>query len=339
MANCNKLFGDYNKTITPTQTQMQQMKTSREALEKKITAKLEEKLDMTPTYYTQGSASPEMKTIIIKENGTYDADRGVYLPKEPDVSAETVQRYVYDAVNDHTADGAEHRKKCIRVFYRCAYNIDFPVYYEVDGEDYAYMAVKGDGWIKDDPWHMITWFKGYKDTSGQLVRMVKYLKGWSSKVSLNSFKMPSGIALTVWAARNFSGVADRDDECLHKLLQAIRSSVNYSVTCYAPVEPFDDLTAKLSDDQKSKFKAELDKFIADAKKALDEPNQLAASKLWQKHLGSRFPDGADEETDRKAKSLFSAAASVLGRTAQLDRAGQISSSTGVAHQFHRNYGS
>lgn len=335
MSNCNKLFLDYNKAITPTAEQMQRMKTSRQALEKKITAKLQEKLGMTPSYYTQGSGAHKMRTIIIKENGTYDADRGVYLPEKPSVSGDTVQRYVLEAVNDHTADGAEHRRKCIRVFYKCAYNIDFPIYYEVDDEDYAYMAIKGDGWIRDDPWHMITWFEGYKDAEGQLVRMVKYLKGWASKCS---FKMPSGIALTVWAARNFSAGKDRDDQCLHQLLKAIKTSVFFRVSCYSPVEPFDDLTAKLSEDQKNKFKEELDKFIADAQKALDEPNQLKSSRLWQKYLGYRFPDGADEDTDRKANALFASAASVLGQTARLNPAGQINTSSGVSHQFHRNYG-
>lgn len=331
MSNCNKLFLDYCKQITPSTDQLQQMKTSRKVLEKKIIAKLEDKLGMTPSFYTQGSSAHKMRTIIIKENGTYDADRGVYLPEKPDVSAETVQRYVYDAVNDHTADGAEHRKKCIRVFYRCAYNIDFPVYYEVDGEDYAYMAVKGNGWIKDDPWHMITWLEKRKDADGQLIRMIKYLKGWASKCS---FKMPSGIALAVWAARHFSGVKDRDDQCLKNLLQSIQSSVTGSVTCYSPVEPYDDLTAKLSDDQKTKFKAELDKFIADAQKALDEPNQLKASRIWQKYLGYRFPDGADEDTDQKAAALYSA----IGAGSLFDRNGQFNQTQGVNPGYNRNYG-
>lgn len=331
MANCNKLFCDYGKIITPSNDQMQQMKTSRTALEKKIIAKLEEKLGMTPTFYTQGSASKHMRTIIIKENDTYDADRGVYLPKKPDVSATTVQRYVYEAVNDHTADGAEHRKKCIRVFYRCAYNIDFPVYYELAGEGYAHMAVKDNGWIKDDPWHMITWFEKRKDADGQLIRMVKYLKGWASKCS---FKMPSGIALTVWAANHFSGVKDRDDECLYNLLKAIRSAVYFRVSCISPVEPYDDLTAKLSDDQKAKFRAELDKFIEDAKKALDEPNQFKSSRIWQKYLGPRFPDGADEDTDQKARALFAAAS----MTSRLTSSGQFSNTSGVPGQYNRNYG-
>ncbi|TWR31498.1 hypothetical protein FPZ43_03210 [Mucilaginibacter pallidiroseus] len=332
MANCNRLFCDYGKSITPSNEQMQQMINSRTTLEKKIITKLEERLGMTPTFYTQGSASKNMRTIIIKENGTYDADRGVYLPRKPDVSATTVQRYVYEAVNDHTADGAEHRKKCIRVFYRCAYNIDFPVYYEVTDEDYAYMAVKDNGWIKDDPWHIITWFEKRKDADGQLVRMVKYLKGWASKCSS---KMPSGIALTVWATNNYVRIEDRDDECLYNLLKAIRSANYYRVSCISPVEPYDDLTAKLTEDQKAKFRAELDKFIDDAKKALDKPNQLKASRIWQKYLGQRFPDGVDEDTDAKMKALY-AAASV---TSRLTSSGQFSNTSGVAGQYNRNYGS
>ena len=331
MSNCNKLFCDYGRTITPSSEQMQKMKTSRKALEKKIVSKLEDKLGMTPTFYTQGSGAKHMRTIIIKQNGTYDADRGIYLPRKPTVSAETVQRYVYDAVNDHTADGAEHRKKCIRVFYRCAYNIDFPVYYEVKGEDYAYMAVKGNGWIKDDPWHMISWFEERKDAYGQLIRMVKYLKGWTSKCN---FKMPSGIAMAVWSGNHFSAVQDRDDECLYNLLEAIDSDIQLEVACYSPVEPFDDLTEKMSYDQKEKFKTELGKFIADAKKALSEPNQLKSSRIWQKYLGDRFPDGINEDIEQKVKALYEAASS----TAYLDKAGNFNTSSGVVPKFNRNYG-
>lgn len=117
------------------------MKTSREALEKKMAAKLKEKIRYECILLHTRFGAKDMKTIIVKEDGTYDADRGVYLPHEPKVSAETVQKYIYDAVKDHTTDGAEDRKKCVRVFYKSAYNIDFPSYYEVKGEDYAYMAV------------------------------------------------------------------------------------------------------------------------------------------------------------------------------------------------------
>ena len=146
--------------------------------------------------------------------------------------------------------------------------------------------------------------------------------------------MPSGIAMTVWAANHFAGVKDRDDECLYNLLKAIRSAVFFRVSCISPVEPYDDLTSKMSDDQKTRFRDELDRFIDDAKKALDEPNQFKSSRIWQKHLGMRFPDGADEDTDQKAKALYAAA----GMSSRLNSAGQFSNTSGVTSQYNRNYG-
>jgi hypothetical protein len=338
MANCNKLFLDFNKSITPSQEQMGKMKISRKTLERKISEKLQEKLGMTVTFYTQGSGAPKMKTIIIKADGTYDADRGVYLPQEPDVCADTVQRYVLEAVNDHTADGAEHRRKCIRVLYKAAYNIDFPVYYEVPGQAYSYLAIKGNGWIKDSPWEMIEWFEKRKDADCQLLRIVKYLKAWASE-QCKQHKMPSGIALTVWAANNFTSVKDRDDEALLKTLKSLQQQLFFTVSCSSPVEPFDDLVAKLDSGQREKFKKALDAFSSDARKAVDEKNQLKASKLWQKHFGSRFQDGVDEEVDLRASALLGAAGLVLNGRAKLDEVGQINSHTGIRHQPHRNYGS
>jgi mRNA-degrading endonuclease RelE of RelBE toxin-antitoxin system len=335
MANCNNLFNDFNKVITPSAEEMSKMKTSREALEKKITEKIKEKLGLRVSYYTQGSGAKTMKTIIIKEDGTYDADRGVYLPEKPSVSASTVQGYVYDAVKDHTEDGAEHRKKCIRVYYRRAYNIDFPVYYEISGETYSYLAIKGDGWIKDDPAAMIDWFNKYRDENGQLIRMVKYLKAWASKCD---GKMPSGIALSIWAAKSFTADKDRDDKCLLALIKAILDSFFWDITCKSPVEPFDDVISKLSEEQKTKFKDKLKSLRDDAEKALAEPNQLKASKLWRKHLGDRFNLGVDDEIDNKLDALLASASTILSGNARLGISGDINSRIGVPHQSHRNYG-
>lgn len=335
MANCSKLFLDYNKTITPGADEMQKMKKSREALESKISDAIQEKIGMTVSYYTQGSGAKEMKTIIIKANGTYDADRGVYLPQEPEVNAETVQKYVYDAVKDHTDGGAEHRKKCVRVFYKCAYNIDFPVYYEVEGETYSYVAIKGNGWRKDDPSKMVAWFKDRKDDDGQLIRTAKYIKSWASE---KNFKMPSGIALTVWATRHFSPSKDRDDKALSQTLNAIYSAISLVVNCVSPVEPYDDLVDKLNADQKENFRTTLKDFCDDSQKAIDEPNQLKSSKIWAKHLGGRFHLGVDENVDSRANALMASAASVLGGAAKLDTAGRINETFGVTHKAHRNFG-
>jgi hypothetical protein len=335
MANCNKLFNDFVKKVTPSADQMQTMKNSRKKLEDKIREFIKNKLELLVCFYTQGSGSPKMKTLIIKADGTYDADRGVYIQGDPELTPETVQGYVYDAVKDHTDDGAEHRKKCIRVLYKSAYNIDFPVYYETKGEALSYLAVKGNGWIKDDPAKMIEWFCELKVDCGQLLKMVKCLKAWASETS---HKMPSGIALTVWAAKSFVAVEDRDDKCLLELLKAIKNSILFSVACLSPVEPYDDLVAKLTDAQKEKFREALDSFIADAELAINENNQLAASKLWIKHLGTRFPEGLDEDVDKRSAALFATAAMVLSENAKLDRSGNINTSVGVEHKPHRNYG-
>jgi hypothetical protein len=336
MANCNKLFDDFNKLITPTNVQMDAMRISRIALEEKIKKQLKEKLGFTPSFLTQGSGASRMKTIIIKSDGTYDADRGVYLPSIPDVEAETVQNYVYEAVKNHTDGGAQHRKKCIRVIYKSAYNIDFPIYYEVDGETYSFLAVKGNGWVKDDPSKMIEWFENLKDENGQLIRIVKCFKAWASEC--DDFKMPSGIALTVWVARNFIASDSRDDKALSLTLNAIKNAINFSQSCYSPVEPYDDLTSKLTNDQKEKFVSALNEFCIDAEKAIELTNQLQASKLWRKYFGDRFPEGSDEDVDAKAKSLMVTAASVLENNAKLDSLGKINEDSGVSHLTHRNHG-
>src|SRR4051812_38690848 len=98
MANTHKLFLDFKDVITPTSSQLESMRKSRVSLEEKITAKFLEKGLPTPSYFTQGSSAKDAKTIIIKENGTYDVDRGVYLSEKPEVSAETIKSYIYDAV-------------------------------------------------------------------------------------------------------------------------------------------------------------------------------------------------------------------------------------------------
>lgn len=335
MANCNKLFIDLNKLITPTDAQMEKMKVSRVALEEKISKKLKEELGMTPSYFTQGSGAKNMKTIIVKEDGTYDADRGVYLPSKPGISADKVQSLVFDAVNGHTTGGAEHRNKCIRVIYSADYNIDFPIYHEVADETYSYLALKTGQWITDDPSKMIEWFVARKDQNGQLIRIVKYLKAWASHAKP---KMPSGIALTVWAAKFYVANEERDDIALSMLLHKLVDQLAGSVACISPVEPFDDLTAKLSEDQKELFYNELVSFSAFSRMALDEPNQLVASKLWRKHLGDRFQLGVDEDITSKERALRTLSQTVLSGAARLNRDGQINDSAGVQHQQHRNYG-
>ena len=334
MANCNKLFLDFEQTISLTRAQRERLKNSRKALEDRIIDYFKDKEGVgVPRFWIQGSA--KMGTMIVKKDGTYDVDLGVYMLEKPTVSASTVQGYVYDAVKNHTDGGAQHLKKCIRVIYKSDFDIDLPVYYQLPGGVHPNIAIKNDGWRLDDPKEMYEWFlKKKKDTNGQLARLVKYLKAWADE---RGFKMPNGIAMTVWAG-NYYISDERDDKALLAILEKIASASIFGVSCQIPVVPNDDLTNNLTSDQKSKFKDALQAFINDAKAAISSDNQLKASKLWQKHLGHRFPDGVDEDVDKKELQLNAIAATIISGSAKTDHTGKIQDQSGVQHPKHRNFG-
>lgn len=339
MANCNKLFLDFEKKISLTSAQKARLRTSRKALEDKIRTSLGEREELSfKGFYIQGSLSPRLNTGVLKKDGTYDVDVGVYFNKKPDVSSTTVQKYILDAVADHTEAGAKHLDKCIRVVYAGDFDADLPVYYQEEGDSVPRIAIKDDGWRKDDPKGISDWFKEKKKgTNGQLVRIIKYLKIWADK-DVRGFKMPSGFALTVWAAENFSMAEDRDDKALLETLKRIKSSIWFSVSCTCPKEPYDNLTDNLDSTQKDKFRQALNEFIEDAEKAISSKNQLEASRLWQKHLGDRLPDGSDEDVDAKEMQLNSLVGTILSGKAKTDSQGRIQQFDGTKNQPHRNYG-
>ena len=74
-----------------------------------------------------------------------------------------------------------------------------------------------------------------------------------------------------------------------------------------PTTPEDDLFAGYSESKRNNFMNNLGNFISDAKAAIDEKNQLKASKLWRKHLGDRFPLGEDKEESTSENALRSVA--------------------------------
>lgn len=335
MANCNKLFLDFNQNLNVLSTKKSKLATSKRELRRKITDYFKQNHPAyKPKFFTQGSQ--KLGTVIRIHDDTCDLDDGVYFLCEPDVTATTLQRWVHDAVKDHTSEPAQWRKKCIRVTYKADYHIDLPVYYMLASEDHPHLAVKNEDWQDSDPKEFITWFRKQRDAKGQLVRLVKYLKSWCDWCA---HKMPSGLCMTVLAQRNFVA-NDRDDCALRALLKAIRNDLQREWKCTMPTTPQDDLLSKYSDELKRNFFDALDEFIDDADEAVDdEKNQLLASKLWRHHLGSRFPDGLDEDVDAKEARLRASATLITsGRAATTAAVGITTQGQGVANQPHRFYG-
>lgn len=139
---------------------------------------------------------------------------------------------------------------------------------------------------------MVEAFQQEKRDNPQLVKIVRYLKAWCDH---KRDKMPCGLAMTILAMNNHAP-HDRDDVSLKNTLIEIERILKYRFQCIVPATPHDDIFKAYSEIRKTNFMNNLSAFIADAKKAVDdENNKQTASLLWRKHLGDRFPIGADED--------------------------------------------
>lgn len=286
MADLHSKFNVYEQSLIVPKGKKDKLKVSRDALQRKIASYFQQKPGVpVPKFFIQGSY--KMGTMILDGDGTYDVDLGVYFLTDPNVTASTMQKWIADAVAGHTVGGTQHREKCIRVIYAGDYDIDLPVYVKGVYDQRPRLATKSGGFQHSDPKELCDWFKVRKSLHGaQLVRICRYLKGWARE---RGFKMPSGIALSVWAANNFSGHT-RDDMAFLNTLKAIRNQTSWSVSCTCPATPGDDLTAKLDSGQKQKFKEALASLISDGETAVASyTDATTATKLWRKHLGTTFP--------------------------------------------------
>ncbi|MBS1532578.1 MAG: hypothetical protein JSU01_19900 [Bacteroidetes bacterium] len=308
MANCHDLFLGYQEDICIGKSKKDRMVASKEALRKRIRKWFKDNhSDYEPKFFIQGSH--KMKSGIRTKEDICDLDDGIYFFREPDVTATTLQSWVWDAVNGYTATTPEHRKKCIRSIFAGDYEVDHPVYYKIDGQDYR-IAVKDNGFEDSDPKAMVEWFNGKKDKDGKLILHVMYLKGWCDE---RRHKMPSGLAMTILAANAKDRIVlnDRDDITLRDILKEIKKELDRDFKCIVPAVPKDDLFAGYDETRKNNFLGALKEFIDDADAALREENQLTASKLWKKHLGSRFPEGKDEKQQNNSRVAAAVAAGAV----------------------------
>lgn len=335
MANCNKLFLDYDNNLNIPKKKKDKLKNSKEVLRNRIRKHFKDNHpNYKPEFYIQGSY--KMDTTILTKDDECDLDDGVYFKREADVTATTLQKWVKNALDGATTTPVEHRSKCLRVIYKGDYHIDFPVYIFPVDDDHPSLAVKNNGFEESDPKEVVEWYKAEKAKNTQLNRLVKYLKGWGD---YKRNKMPSGLAMTILAANNIQP-NDRDDVALKNTLIKIQETLDADFECIVPATPCDDLFESFDDTRKNNFLSNLDDFIEDAKKAVDkEPNQLKASRLWRKHLGSNFPLGEDEDVEAKEAALKAISDRVLAGTAYSQSSGVITSkNTGVKNKPHTNYG-
>jgi hypothetical protein len=146
---------------------------------------------------------------------------------------------------------------------------------------------------KSAPIAFTNWFNGkcLQNTSDkkQLIRLVRYLKAWKD-FQQSEIKMPSGMILTVLAAKNYKP-EETDDKALYKILEDIHFLLWWDFSIVKPVQPENNLVASYSTKRKEYFMNRLKEFRDDAYRAMNESSKEEAVKLWQKHFGLRFPNG------------------------------------------------
>ena len=284
MTNTHNQFLQFAQNISVTGSKTKKLIASRKALQERIIAHFKTKPGvLVPKFYIQGSY--KMKTMVLKKDGTYDVDLGVYFLTKPAIEPKTLQKWVFEAVNGHTSSTPEHKKKCIRVIYKGDFDIDLPVYYKTSSDLSPYLATK-EKWEESDPKELCDWFNMKKDRAGQMLRLIKYFKIWANT---RSGKMPSGIAFTVWVANNFKA-NERDDIAFYETATAIQNSLYWGISCTNPATPGDDLTSKLDANQKNNFKYALASLVQDAYQAIYQQNDVTkACNVWRKQLGDKFP--------------------------------------------------
>ncbi|MBK6642688.1 MAG: hypothetical protein IPG39_16440 [Bacteroidetes bacterium] len=99
MANTHSQFIKFEQAISLTKGRMDKLIASRQALQIRIIEFFKTKTKVpVPNFFIQGSY--KMKTMVVKKDGSYDVDLGVYFLTKPTIKPLTLQKYVAEAVKD-----------------------------------------------------------------------------------------------------------------------------------------------------------------------------------------------------------------------------------------------
>ncbi|MDP3284929.1 MAG: hypothetical protein Q8M56_10925, partial [Desulfobacterales bacterium] len=138
----------------------------------------------------------------------------------------------------------------------------------------------------------------------QLRNIVRYLKAWADFQSGRLGVMPSGLILTVLASNHFYA-DERDDICFAETIRAIANAVGVLFCVYNPVDAAEELTSRLTDQQKVRFQEAISDATDAAAEAIQINDSCEASKIWRKQFGDRFP-AVENENDSDNKKAAAA---------------------------------
>jgi len=304
MADLQSEFNRFHDRIALTSSKKDSLRIARNALREKIRKHFRETLNLIVPKF-QGQGSYAMGTTVNPLNGEFDIDDGVYLQhldtkdKSQWPTPATVHQWLVQATKGHTAEKPIDKRTCVRVRYAGHYHVDLPSYGQFYG-DYL-LAEKGDkGWHRSDPLALTNWFRDQVKNNGeQLRKMVRCLKAWADFQSGRLGVMPSGLILTVLVC-NYYRCDQRDDIASANTIRAISNSVRFTFCVYNPVDAGEELTVRLTETQKIRFRNAIADAADAVAEAIDTDDRHEASKIWRKQFGNRFP-AVEKKNDRSQK--------------------------------------
>ena len=305
MANLYLQLQIFHEKVALSPGKKESLRQSRDAIRSRIEKYFQGKLEVeVPKFHAQGSFA--METTVNPLDGEFDLDDGIYLQHldEHDQSnwpvPETVHAWIVEATDGYTKEKPIDKRTCVRVRYAGHYHIDLPSYGTLNGK--PMLAEKGGkGWHNSDSIALTEWFTSQVQKQGdQLRRVVRYIKAWSDFQSAKRGKMTTSLILTVLAAQSFRS-HERDDISLADTAKAIFDAIHFAFRVYNPLDGAEELTQRLSDEEKKRFQGAVAELATDAAKAVNTESKEEASKLWQGQLGDRFPLVNDDEEEKQKK--------------------------------------
>ncbi len=245
-----------------------------------------------PKFWSQGPFA--VKTTVNPVTGMHHIEDGVYLQNLDKrnmaawPSADEVHRWITDAVQGGATPYQGGNSTVVQLCSACQYRIDLHCYADLHGR--YFRAIKGGvNWSGIHPLAITGWFRSYVNQRGnQLRRIVRYLTAWADYQSSYRGQMPDELFLMVLATYSFQRDC-RDDKALAMTLKVICDYIRSIVYVLNPVDIREELSARLTEAQKTRFKEAVQEAADMANDAVIISDAHKALELWRKQLGGRFP--------------------------------------------------